>query len=464
MNRSIKFSRPELMNFSDVTLRLAINRHLPDESQQWPEDELVCMQADLFADFRKRYLAHEENATSFKTYVGAYMVWYLAPYTSKYIAHSLMMDLGTPQSLPNFIRNRCWELVENVLPLAFWKTQLDKIDQHSRRTVFEGYNLLREVMLAEVAHHDGLVSQHMSDFIETLSLNFYNMSLEWDVLERIYEKMPHMHGSLVEMYATLQEYNAHNMRTSMRKPSSSYVHVPYLVTARAYSLLAAREIPVPLAEMIWPMLHSRYPLPAQMAGFGWELARGLVDMVYYTYFMDNDLHSIPDAQNMFPATLRRVIDDFQGELSRAIRRSEMSLSDAELEATTMDAIALVVAHAASKRATPAPKTPAPLSKIRSVHGEHTIPRLDVNASYNFFGDIPAEKLFFLLSCFNQCSKRPGPRELIMCNQLVPRLPGFAPAFGCKAGDRLFLSPSGIISKLRSAPLLIDHNNSRATLP
>ncbi|KAK8775104.1 hypothetical protein V5799_010363 [Amblyomma americanum] len=276
------------MNFSDVTLRLAINRHLPDESQQWPEDELVCMQADLFADFRKRYLAHEENATSFKTYVGAYMVWYLAPYTSKYIAHSLMMDLGTPQSLPNFIRNRCWELVENVLPLAFWKTQLDKIDQHSRRTVFEGYNLLREVMLAEVAHHDGLVSQHMSDFIETLSLNFYNMSLEWDVLERIYEKMPHMHGSLVEMYATLQEYNAHNMRTSMRKPSSSYVHVPYLVTARAYSLLAAREIPVPLAEMIWPMLHSRYPLPAQMAGFGWELARGLVDMVYYTYFMVSD--------------------------------------------------------------------------------------------------------------------------------------------------------------------------------
>ncbi|KAH7963546.1 hypothetical protein HPB52_021622 [Rhipicephalus sanguineus] len=289
IERALKYSfevnQPQFMNFSDVTLRVAVNRHLPDESQQWPDDEMVCMQRAVFVRFRQQHLADPAKASAFKSYAGAYLVWYLAPYSSPYLTRSLMTDMGAQGQETDFVRQRCSSLVQNTLTLAFWKARQEKVTRVARKVAFEAYASLRSILLTMVARYDTDVAEHMSDFIETLSLNVYNMSLGWDVLERIYRFVPTARGTFVQMYEELEKYKSALLRRSIRRPNSSYVYVPQLSEVRAYRLLAAREIYVPLSSQLWPLFDVDYPLPVLMAGFGWHTARGLVEMIYYTYFV-----------------------------------------------------------------------------------------------------------------------------------------------------------------------------------
>ncbi|KAL1444976.1 hypothetical protein MTO96_029406 [Rhipicephalus appendiculatus] len=356
IERALKYSfevnQPEFMNFSDVTLRVAVNRHLPDESQQWPDDEMVCMQRAVFIRFRQQHLVDPNKAAAFKSYAGAYLVWYLAPYASPYLTRSLMTDVGAQGQERDYVRQRCSSLVQNTLTLAFWKARQDRVTRVSRKVAFEVYASLRSILLTMVAHYDAHVAEHMSDFIETLSLNVYNMSLGWDVLERIYLSTPTVRGTFVQMYEELEKYKSVLLRRSIRRPNSSYVYVPQLSEVRAYRLLAAREIYVPLSNQLWPLFDVDYPLPVLMAGFGWHTAIGLVEMIYYTYFVDGNFQKIPSAQNVFPAPLRQAMEHFQEDLRGAIRRSEnTTLPEAELDSATIEAIALLLAHTASKALT-----------------------------------------------------------------------------------------------------------------
>ncbi|KAH8009926.1 hypothetical protein HPB51_022669 [Rhipicephalus microplus] len=296
LERALKYSfevnQPEFMNFSDVTLRVAVNRHLPDESQQWPDDEMVCMQRAVFIRFRQQHLVDPNKAAAFKSYAGAYLVWYLAPYTSPYLTRSLMTDVGAQEQERDFVRQRCSSLVQNTMTLAFWKARQDTVTRIAKKVAFEVYASLRSILLTMVAHYDADVAEHMSDFIDTLSLNVYNMSLGWDVLERIYLSMPSVRGTFVQMYGELEKYKLILLRRSIRRPNTSYVYVPQLSEVRAYRLLAAREIYVPLSNQLWPLFDVDYPLSVLMAGFGWHTAIGLVEMIYYTYFVVSISHQI----------------------------------------------------------------------------------------------------------------------------------------------------------------------------
>ncbi|XP_075538767.1 uncharacterized protein LOC142573127 [Dermacentor variabilis] len=459
IERALKYNfeinQPEFMNFSDVTLRVAVNRHLPDESQQWPGDEMVCMQRAVFISFRQRHLADASKAAAFKSYAGAYLVWYLAPYTSPYLTHSLMAELGVAGQEWDFVRRRCSSLVQNTLTLAFWKARQDKVHRLEKTVAFEAYTALRSILQTFVAQYDDAVAEHMSDFIETLSLNVYNMSLGWDVLERIYRPMPAVNGMFMDMYKTLETYKSALLRRSIRRPNSSYVYVPQLFEVRPYRLLAAREIYVPITNQLWPLFDVRYPLPVLMASFGWQAARGLVEMIYYTYFVDGNLKKIAGEQNTFPAPLRLAITQFQEDLRGAIRRSEnATLPDAELDSATTEAIALLLAYKASKG-------PLRNRTYRNPEGERNRAGTTVWESddqHVYFEDFPAERLFFLVSCFRQCNYKPGMRQRLHCNQLLPRLPDFDVVFGCKAGDRMFVG-NNQLWKQRAAIEMCRNNGS-----
>ncbi|XP_065301433.1 uncharacterized protein [Dermacentor albipictus] len=438
IERALKYhfeiNQPEFMNFSDVSLRLAVNRHLPDESQQWPNDEMVCMQRAVFIGFRQRHLADASKAAAFKSYAGAYLVWYLAPYTSPYLTHSLMTELRSHEQEWDFVRRRCSSLVQNSLTLAFWKARQDKVHRLEKAVAFETYASLRNLLRSFLARYDVAVAEHMHDFVETLSLNVYNMSLGWDVLERIYRTMPAVNGMFMNMYTALEAYKSALLLRSIRRPNSSYVYVPQLFEVRPYRLLAAREIYVPITNQLWPLFDVRYPLPVLMASFGWQAARGLVEMIYYTYFVDDNFKKITDERNTFPAPLRRAITQFQEDLRGAIRRSEnATLPDAELDSATTEAIALLLAYTASKQ----PLRNRTYSNPDGERNRAGTTAWESGDQHVYFADFPAERLFFLVSCFRQCNSKPGMRQRLHCNQLLPRLPGFNAAFGCKAGDRMF---------------------------
>ncbi|KAL1474738.1 hypothetical protein MTO96_037763 [Rhipicephalus appendiculatus] len=121
-------SRPEYLNYSDADLRRAVNRHLPDKLQQWSEDVLVCLQLRLFARFRDELRSPAKSA-SFKLYLGAYLVWKMMTFASRYLRKALMQENGTPHIADLYVTAQCTELINSALPLTVSKFQQDKIRQ-----------------------------------------------------------------------------------------------------------------------------------------------------------------------------------------------------------------------------------------------------------------------------------------------------------------------------------------------
>ncbi|KAH8029280.1 hypothetical protein HPB51_024705 [Rhipicephalus microplus] len=105
---------PQFYNLTDSDLRRALNGYLPDDSQFWPEDEIVNLQPDFFLNLDSTYLSLSSNQESFKLFLGAYAVWLLSPIASGYLrgeigqdARSLLDDVG-----------RLVLIARNVLPNA----------------------------------------------------------------------------------------------------------------------------------------------------------------------------------------------------------------------------------------------------------------------------------------------------------------------------------------------------------
>lgn len=277
-------SRPALMNYSDVELRQAVNRHLPDESQQWPKDVLVCLQLQRFTMFRES-LQNSEMAASYKEYMGAYLVWKMSSFASRSITNALMTGAETLKD--RYLAVMCSNLITAELPLAVWKNYQDKIGNASRLAVFDIYTRVRGVLVDAVARHDRGIADMIVKFADTLAINAFNMSLTRELLEHLYIFVPPLRASETFM-ALLTEVTASTMavlKRSMLSPNTSLVHVPHLYSNVAYRLLAVREIAVPPSSLLWPTFHHQYPAAVNMALLGTLIARSLLEMVYYMFFV-----------------------------------------------------------------------------------------------------------------------------------------------------------------------------------
>ncbi|KAL1419578.1 hypothetical protein MTO96_025315 [Rhipicephalus appendiculatus] len=61
---------PQFYNLTDSDLRRALNRYLPDDSQFWPEEEIVNLQPEFFLNLDSTYLSLSSNKESFKLFLG----------------------------------------------------------------------------------------------------------------------------------------------------------------------------------------------------------------------------------------------------------------------------------------------------------------------------------------------------------------------------------------------------------
>ncbi|KAH7972817.1 hypothetical protein HPB52_017483 [Rhipicephalus sanguineus] len=75
---------PQFYNLTDSDLRRALNGYLPDDSQFWPEDEIVNLQPEFFLSLDSTYLSLSSNQESFKLFLGA-----AAMATASFFARSL---------------------------------------------------------------------------------------------------------------------------------------------------------------------------------------------------------------------------------------------------------------------------------------------------------------------------------------------------------------------------------------
>ncbi|KAL3195678.1 hypothetical protein MRX96_001803 [Rhipicephalus microplus] len=116
---------PQFYNLTDSDLRRALNGYLPDDSQFWPEDEIVNLQPDFFLNLDSTYLSLSSNQESFKLFLGAYAVWLLSPIASGYLRSSLLADLGQENDEASYHSVKCFDTLEAIMPLVRFHLHLE---------------------------------------------------------------------------------------------------------------------------------------------------------------------------------------------------------------------------------------------------------------------------------------------------------------------------------------------------
>ncbi|XP_049513975.1 uncharacterized protein LOC125941086 [Dermacentor silvarum] len=90
-----EYSPPAYQALNDSDLRLAINSELPDDSQLWSDDAVVNLHPHLYQAFeRDQLMADDLSRKRLKLWLGAYAVWSVAPFASRFLYYTLLDDIG----------------------------------------------------------------------------------------------------------------------------------------------------------------------------------------------------------------------------------------------------------------------------------------------------------------------------------------------------------------------------------
>ncbi|XP_054932079.1 uncharacterized protein [Dermacentor andersoni] len=400
---------PEYMNYSNADLRRAVNRHLPDRSQEWSPDILVCLQLEQFSHFLDE-LRSPEKAASLKLYLGAYLVFKMMTFASRRLTHAMMKEKGKLSQMDRYVRAQCTDLIDTALPLSARKFQQDKIDSASRLAIFNIYAHVLRALVDVVAGHDTDIASSIDEYAHTLSLGAFNLTIRQEQLEALYAFVPQLKieklRSFLDLYTTAMDSTLTVLKDSTNVHRGNLAHVPHLATNPVYRLLVAREIAIPPYALLWPVFHREYPAAVNMGLLGTFIARGLVDMVFYMFFQDKDFQPLPRAQVKFPPALL----DFIERLRRSLKYSLKSLKNGTTSRRDIEElIKQVIAGHLVSRALATVSSPKPTA---------------------YFSALPAERLLYMATCFRYCQMTPKLRSFAACNVVVPHLPGFARAFGC----------------------------------
>ncbi|XP_065295755.1 uncharacterized protein [Dermacentor albipictus] len=398
---------PEYMNYSNADLRRAVNRHLPDRSQEWSPDILVCLQLEQFSRFLDE-LRSPDKAASLKLYLGAYLVFKMMTFASRHLTHAMMKVKGKLSQIDRYVMAQCTDLIDTALPLSARKFQQDKIDSASRLAIFNIYARVLRALVDVVAGHDSEIASSIAEYAHTLSLGAFNLTIRQEQLEALYAFVPRIKIakllSFLDLYTTVMDSTLTVLKDSTNVQRGNLAHVPNLATIPVYRLLVAREIAIPPYALLWPVFHREYPAAVNMGLLGTFIARGLVDMVFYMFFRDEDF--LPLAQVKFPAALL----DFIERLRRSLKYSLKSLKNGTTSRIDIEELMkqVIAGHLVS-RALATVSSPKPTA---------------------YFSALPAERLLYMATCFRYCQTTPKLRSFAACNVVVPHLPGFARAFGC----------------------------------
>lgn len=412
---------PEYMNLSDAVLRIAVNRHLPDESQLWPRDRFLVLQEGLFRHFNERFLKDDSIRAKLKLYIGAYLVWYLSPFTSRYLMEFLMSDIGQAGSTQMYTRTRCIDAVTKQMPLVVWKSNMDTVSQGTKEAVFQVYGMVRRMLYLNIKKYDEMIAEQMLETMMTLSLNAYNFTIPWETIDEAYTFYPDLKGNFFTMYLTVARANAVTFRRSMRRPQNDIVHTPGTALIEIYRLLVVREIRVPMVYVLPPLFRDDYPMEVKMAALGSHISYSMVHLFLLIYYRNTNFDNLPLSAVNFPIKnqLFLILKNMIGPLA-AIGVPSEEYSNMLLRAYGLELSLKAIGHPNQT--------------------EHHSWEDTSDAEKTFFGLLPTGRLFYVLYCYIHCrSHGSGTLPRAICNIVVPQGSKFAKAFQCTLGDPMFFN-------------------------
>ncbi|KAH9376973.1 hypothetical protein HPB48_007987 [Haemaphysalis longicornis] len=373
----------------DRELRWALNSHLPDDSQLWPNHEVIDMQPGLFAALDKTFLLSENNRAKFVQYLGAYMVWLLSPIASDYLASSLLDDLG--YSGPYFgvryklrrVAEDCFYNIYALLPAASWKLQADLTPgRHYGHRVL---SMVKKSMIEMMAAYSEAFAAKAKPIISLLGLNVLNMSISDELLDSIYDFVPvsDLQQGYYSLYRAVARAVVAQHKQSLRSPRDSFVHLTGVSAQRVYRLLVTREVIMPYSYMAPPMADPGHPIAVVVAAIGNSLGEHMLTLLQLVFLSDERFQAYSwDRNSEEIAPLREDIDKFALLLRRYAPAKQLTLTEVEdMARRSMAADAAFLALADLPAGSEA---------------------CEEESRVTAFLKFDLDRLFFILTCYTKC--------------------------------------------------------------
>ncbi|XP_070396751.1 uncharacterized protein [Dermacentor albipictus] len=411
---------PAYVDLSDPELRRAVNGHLADDSQLWPEDEIVNLQPDLFAELNATHLSHNNFTENFKLYLGAYTVWLLLPYVSNYLTTRMLEDIGLASIEESFRHHKCMQALEVTLPLAKWKFEYDGAGDKTYswkmlRLTTKSFDQLGTV-------YGDAFKKLFSAVVSRLAVNAWNMSLTWDTLDHAYAYVPfHTKAGFFDLYIRICMAGIRIFKKSLQQPRLTVIHTPGMATSRLYRILVAREVVIENFLRTPPLFDLRHPLPV-LAAFVTTLIYKEVAILgrFILFYDENFKHDL--AKPIF-RQLQLLFKDLR-HYTALLNSNVLRAYDLPREWRELRSASLAALFASNIPRLPEAQTFARVAKEATAADRRPT-----------FSDIPEDQLYFLVRCFSECGGGPKVQRAI-CNLALPAVPAFRRAFKCKPHHRL----------------------------
>ncbi|XP_070396750.1 uncharacterized protein [Dermacentor albipictus] len=413
---------PAYLDLSDPELRRAINGHLADDSQLWPEDEIVNLQPDLFAELDSTHLGHSNLTENFNLYLGAYTVWLLLPYVSNYLTTRMLEDIGLASFERSFRHHKCMQALEVTLPLAKWKVEYDGGGDKTYTWEMLRLTTLSFDQLGTV--YGEAFTNLFSAIVSRFTLNAWNMTLTWDTVDRAYAYVPfHAKSGFFDLYIRICRTGIRIFKKSLHQPRLTVIHTPGIATSRLYRLLVAREVVIDNFLRTPPLFDLRHPLPVLAAFVATLICKEAVVLGRFILYLDE--HFKHDLANPIFRQLQLLVTDLR-DYDALLKRS--GFLDYHLPPAWRE---LRAASLAALFASNIPRLPEAQAFARVAKEATSADRRQT------FRGIPQDQLYFLVRCFSQCG---GTGDTIfqsaVCNLALPAVAAFRRAFQCKPHHRL----------------------------
>ncbi|KAH7968968.1 hypothetical protein HPB52_013225 [Rhipicephalus sanguineus] len=415
---------PRFNNLSDPDLRRAINGHLPDDSQLWPEDRIINLQPEFFAKLDEKHLKRIASQEQFKLFLGAYVVWALSPLISNYMTSSLMADMGLGNSEGDYHFFRCAEALQMLMPLVLWRLSNDA--QKDRTPTWNVLRLSMRSFSAWTSAYGGAIERLTKTVSSRFAANAFNMSFTWEMLDNAYSYFPnYTDTTFFDLYKSAAHASASFFKRSLRRPEHSIYHLPGIATIELYRLLVGREVVVHQYLTSSPLYETWHPAAVISAVAGTRTSRKVFILMWFLIFY-NAWYEVRRSAD-FDVAVKKLLNDSKRFFEHVAATGSFPGAN---ERESRDVyLASIAAHTASY--------------IQDAHewhhasGETATSPPDEDRGGRFKG-LPAEQIFFLLSCFEHCgfSGRERLAKVAICNAALPAAPRFRKAFSCSPQHRL----------------------------
>nr|XP_054928565.1 uncharacterized protein LOC129385676 [Dermacentor andersoni] len=281
---------PEFHSLTDPDLRRALNGYLPDESQLWPEDEIINLQPKFFHNLDNMYLSESVLQERLNLFLGAYAVWMLSPFASGYLTSSLLADMGHKNAESIYRCFKCFEALEAVMPLVKF---------HLHRSAADDIKPLRSIarlstrsLRACLRNYGESEEKNVAAILQHITLNAFNMTSTWRMLDDMYAYLPSEPDvpTFFELYRRAAMATATFFTRSLRRPKHSIYHVPGIIKNRQYRLLTSREASIEYFLAAAPLYGTWQPATVLSALSGTIISVQLATFIRFTLFFSSRFH------------------------------------------------------------------------------------------------------------------------------------------------------------------------------